>query len=635
MEYEKAVSILVLMFIFLFPDFVTPFSFNIPNFPPETTEIFYEGDAIISNGAIRLIPSASYSRFRVGRASYYKPFHLYDSSTGTISNFVTNFSFTIDIFDLSKLSDGFAFFLVPVSYPIPPNSAGRGLGLFNSTTRRNPIVVVEFDTNLNSFDPPFTHIGINNGSISSSAYVNWDLRSTSGKEGRVWISYNSTAKNLSVICSYDADRVYKVSYIIDLKKVLPDWVRVGFSAASGQFCEKNLAIHSWGFDSDLDSINEIGSKNVKKKKTVVLIGVAGLSLLILIAGYFVIRKRRTKLLRNGHGSYALVSRDLERGTFPRRFSLEELEMATQNFADHMRLGKGGSGHVYRGTLSDISRLVAVKKISMNSEKIFINEVKVISRLIHRNLVQFIGWCHERESLLLVYDFMPNGSLDTHLFGEKRALPWQVRYRIAIGLASAIHYLHEEAEQCVLHRDIKPSNVFLDIDFGVKLGDFGVSKLVDPQFRTQTTGVVGTWGYIAPEYAYESKATKEADMYSFGIVALEIACGRRSVKHGSGGDQFQIPLVKWVWELYLAGNVIDAADEQLSKNFNREEMECLLKVGLWCSHPKPKERLNSGQVAKALRFEASLPQLPIDTHDLTSPASTSNLSQFHFMEVSSV
>ncbi|XP_065854136.1 L-type lectin-domain containing receptor kinase IX.1-like isoform X2 [Euphorbia lathyris] len=635
------VVIVVLIFLFGFPGFSHPLSFNYPDFPPETTDILFEGDATADNGAIRLIPRSSYSQYRVGKASYAKPFHLYDSSTGTTSNFVTSFSFRIDDLDL-KLSDGFTFFLSSVSYPIPPNSAGAYLGLFNSTAHQNQIIVVEFDTISNSFDPPFSHIGINNGSITSSAYVNWDLSSTTGKEGHVWISYNATTKNLSVFCSYDSDRVYKgysnVSYRIDLKEVLPEWVRVGFSAASGPNFEKNFGINTWRFDSDLDFVEETGSSRNENRKTKSLIGAAGLLFLLIVAGgfgYFLARKRSKSALRN---SYMLVNMDLERRSSPIRFTLEELEIATNDFADHMKLGQGASGHVYKGTLSDICRLVAVKKISsteyVNSEKLFINEIKVISRLMHRNLVQFIGWCHERESLLLVYDFMPNGSLDTHLFGKRRALPWQVRYRIAIGLASALHYLHEEAEQCVLHRDIKPANVLLDTDFSVKLGDFGVSKLVDTQFRTRTTtttGVVGTWGYIAPEYAYDGKATKESDMYSFGIVALEIACGRRTIKDG----EFHIPLVKWVWELYLAGNVIDAADEQLSRNFNREEMECLLKVGLWCSHPKAKERLKSGQVAKALRFEASLPELPIDTHDSICPAATSNLSQFDFMEVSSV
>ncbi|WCJ34178.1 Concanavalin A-like lectin protein kinase family protein [Euphorbia peplus] len=631
----------VLIFLFGFPGFTHPLTFNYPDFPPETTDILFEGDATTTNGAIRLIPMSSYAEYRVGKASYAKPFHLYDSSTGRTSNFATFFSFSINDLDL-KPSDGFTFFLSPVTYPIPPNSAGAYLGLFNYTVDRNRIVLVEFDTVANSFDPPFSHIGINNGSISSSAYVKWDLTSTNYKEGHVWISYNATTRNLSVSCNYDSDRVYKgysnVSYVIDLKEVLPEWVRIGFSASSGAIFEKNFAIHTWQFDSDLDSMAKTGSRNVihMNKKTEMLIGAVGLSILMLAGGmgYFVIMKRNRKLSRNSHGNYALVSRDLERGNLPKRFTFEELETATNNFADHMKLGKGASGHVYKGTLSDVCRIIAVKKIcteSANSEKTFINEVKVISRLMHRNLVQFIGWCHERGQLLLVYDYMPNGSLDTHLFGKKRALPWQTRYRIALGLASALHYLHEEAEQSVLHRDIKPANVLLDVDFGVKLGDFGVSKLVDPQFRTQTTGVVGTWGYIAPEYAYQGKATKESDMYSFGIVALEIACGRRTIKD----EELHIPLVKWVWELYLGGNVIDAADEQLSTNFNREEMECLLKVGLWCSHPKAEERLKPGQVIKVLCFEASLPELPIDTLDLTCPASPSNHSQIDFMEVPSI
>lgn len=257
--------------------------------------------------------------------------------------------------------------------------------------------------------------------------------------------------------------------------------------------------------------------------------------------------------------------------------------------------------------------VAVKSIFAqyeNSEKNFINEVKIISRLVHRNLVRFIGWCHERGEFLLVYDYMPNGSLDMHLFGNKGTLPWDVRYKIALGLTSALHYLHEDAGQCVLHRDIKAANILLDTDFSTKVGDFGVAKLVDPLLRTQKTGVVGTLGYLAPEYLNEGRASKESDMYSFGVVALEIVCGRRTYDDG----EFHIPLIRWVWQLYLAGVVLTSADQKLEGKFDEKEMECLLIVGLWCTNPNKGERPKAGEVMKILRFEAPLPELRHNVHD---------------------
>ncbi|XVE61382.1 hypothetical protein DITRI_Ditri06bG0035000 [Diplodiscus trichospermus] len=179
----------------------------------------------------------------------------------------------------------------------------------------------------------------------------------------------------------------------------------------------------------------------------------------------------------------------------------------------------------------------------------------------------------------------------------------------MGLALALHYLQEGAEQCVLHRDIKSANVLLDKDFTTKLGDFGVAKLVDQRLRTQTTMVVGTPGYVAPEYMQEQRARKETDMYSFGIVALEIATGKKP-NHNGG-------LLRWVWQLYLAGNIIDAADGRL-RTFKENEMECLLMVGLWCTQPNDRERPNTGQVIKVLQLEEPLPELPDNMHDIPAP-----------------
>jgi serine/threonine protein kinase len=305
-----------------------------------------------------------------------------------------------------------------------------------------------------------------------------------------------------------------------------------------------------------------------------------------------------------------IIRDLERLSLPRRFSYRELVAATIGFAEDRRLGQGGSGQVYRGIIPDLGCEVAVKRIFAESEhyeKVFINEVKIISRLIHKNLVQFIGWCHEQGECLLVYAYMPNSSLDAHLFGCRATLQWDLRYKIALGLASALHYLHEDAEQCVLHRDIKSANVMLDNGFSTKLGDFGIAKLVDPRLRTRTTGVAGTYGYMAPEYAFQGRASKESDMFSFGVVALEIACGRQTYQDG----EYHMPLFEWVWQFYLAGNVLDAADERLDMKFDPSEMECLLVVGLWCTHLNSKERPKAGQVMKVLLLESPLPQLPHD------------------------
>lgn len=336
-----------------------------------------------------------------------------------------------------------------------------------------------------------------------------------------------------------------------------------------------------------------------------------------VAACAIIKKKRSNKKDDEVGA-SLVKFDLDRATIPRRFDYKELVAATNGFADDRRLGRGGSGQVYKGVLSYLGRVVAVKKIFANfenSERVFINEVRIISRLIHRNLVQFIGWCHEQGEFLLVFEYMPNGSLDTHLFGDQKSLPWDVRYKVALGVALALRYLHEDAEQSVLHRDIKSANVLLDSDFSTKLGDFGMAKLVDPRLRTQRTGVVGTYGYLAPEYLNGGRASKESDIYSFGVVALEIACGRRIYHDG----EFNVPLVNWVWKLYVEGKVMDVVDEKLNKEFDVDEMTSLIVVGLWCTNPNDKERPKAAQVIKVFQLEAPLPVLSLDMHDGPPPS----------------
>ncbi|KAL6557340.1 hypothetical protein OROMI_017690 [Orobanche minor] len=252
---------------------------------------------------------------------------------------------------------------------------------------------------------------------------------------------------------------------------------------------------------------------------VILAGVFGLVWLIFC------RKRREAAGESSDDDARVLHNfnpeEFEKGTGPRKFSYNELALATSNFAEGEKLGEGGFGGVYRGFIKDTNSYVAVKKISRGSKqglKEYAAEVSTISRLRHRNLVQLIGWCHEKK-LLLVYEFMPNGSLDSHLFKEKSLLTWEVRYKIAHGLASGLLYLHQEWEQCVLHRDTKSSNVMLDSNFNTKLGDFGLAKLVDHGKLSQTTTVAGTMGYMAMEYVTTGKASKESDVYSFGVVAF--------------------------------------------------------------------------------------------------------------------
>ncbi|CAN6722007.1 unnamed protein product [Malus baccata var. baccata] len=597
--------------IHIFAPFANPLSFSFPQFDSGSNKIHYAGDARLSYTRIEL--NQQVGSPCVGRATYSEPLQLWDSTTSLLADFATYFTFTVNFGDSpNNMGDGFAFFLAPVGYPIPPNSHSGNLGLFNKTTNlvvsQNHIVAVEFDNLRNEWDPPAPHVGINVNQISSTSV------------GHAWITYNASSNNLSVSWRYDVNPVFvdnsSLFSVIDLRKVLPEQVTIGFSASAVyNHPQQRHVIRSWEFNSSLDSVEVAIKQKEKKTKKAILITAVVASSFVLMLGVamlfclLVVKKRRNR--NDGHAKHS-NDLNLEKLAFPKRFSYKELVAATNGFEDDRKLGQGGSGQVYEGILQDLGCAVAVKRIFAkikNHEKIFTTEVKIISRLIHKNLVQFIGWCHEEGKCLLVYSYMPNGSLDMHLFGPRTTMQWSFRYKIALGLASALHYLHEDAE-----RSKHNTNVLLDNDFSAKLGDFGFAKLVDPPVRTQTTGVVGTYGYMAPEYAKGGKATKESDMFSFGVVALELACGRRTYQDAG----YHEPLFSWVWKLYLAGNLLDVADERLCMNFDKNEIECLLIVGLWCTRPDHEERPKAGQVMKVLQLEAPLPELPQNMHEHLLP-----------------
>jgi len=307
----------------------------------------------------------------------------------------------------------------------------------------------------------------------------------------------------------------------------------------------------------------------------------------------------------------VVDGELDQGVSgPRRFSFGELAAATDNFSNDRALGRGGFGSVYRGFMSDMNREVAVKKVSETSRqgwKEFLSEVRIISRLRHRNLVQLIGWCHGGDELLLVYELMHNGSLDTHLYRSDYVLTWPIRYEIVLGIGSALLYLHQDTEQRVVHRDIKPSNIMLDASFTAKLGDFGLTRLINDGQISYMTDTAGTMGYIDPESVLAGTASVESDVYSFGVLLLEVACGRRPALVQEDGGA--VHLVSWVWDLHGGGSICAAADEQLRGEFDGAEMEGVMVVGLWCAHPDRGMRPSIRQAMNVLRFEAPLPSLP--------------------------
>ncbi|XP_020149054.1 probable kinase CHARK [Aegilops tauschii subsp. strangulata] len=306
--------------------------------------------------------------------------------------------------------------------------------------------------------------------------------------------------------------------------------------------------------------------------------------------------------------------ELRRGWGPRQFRYSELAAATDNFAEDRKIGRGGFGPVYRGYLSDQDRYVAIKELSqeqtaVQGRKEFEAEVTIMSRLRHRNIVQLVGWYRGRERLAIVYELVSGGSLDTHLYSPDRLLTWPERYKIALGLGSALRFLHTECDQCIVHGDIKPANVMLDASRNAKLGDFGLARLVDHGAEPRTTQVVkGTLGYIDPEFVSSHRPGAESDVYSFGVVLLEIACGRGPTLTRTD-HQASAALLASVRGMHHRNRIVDAADRRLNGEFDRLQMERLLVTGLWCAHHDPMRRPSVAQAMDVLRSaDAKLPVL---------------------------
>ncbi|XP_062230676.1 L-type lectin-domain containing receptor kinase VIII.2-like [Phragmites australis] len=299
---------------------------------------------------------------------------------------------------------------------------------------------------------------------------------------------------------------------------------------------------------------------------------------------------------------------------PREFSYKELSAATRGFDASRVIGNGAFGIVYKGIIPDTGAMVAVKRCTnananANGEQArseFQSELSIIAGLRHRNLLRLQGWCYEKGEILLVYDYMRNGSLDRALFdASSHVLPWHHRREILAGVASALAYLHHECERRVIHRDVKSSNVMLDEAYRARLGDFGLARQAEHGESPDATAAAGTMGYLAPEYLLTGRATEGTDVFSFGALVLEVACGRRPI----GTEGRCNNLVEWVWSLHGEGRVLDAVDPRLGGEYDEGEMRRALLVGLACSSPEPALRPGMRAVVQMLSGEADPPFVP--------------------------
>ncbi|XP_062183752.1 cold-responsive protein kinase 1-like [Phragmites australis] len=318
----------------------------------------------------------------------------------------------------------------------------------------------------------------------------------------------------------------------------------------------------------------------------------------------------------------------------RLFSYGELRSATDNFNRTNKVGRGGFGTVYKGTIRN-GQEIAVKVLSAESRqgiREFLTEIDVISNVKHPNLVELIGCCVEGNNRILVYEYLKNSSLDRALLGsnsEPANFTWSIRSTICIGVATGLAYLHEEIASPIVHRDIKASNILLDRNYIPKIGDFGLAKLFPDNITHISTRVAGTTGYLAPEYARHGQLTKKADIYSFGVLVLEIVSGKSSSRSLLTDDQV---LIEKTWELYEAKRLMELVDTSL-EDYPEDEILRYIKVALFCTQAAAARRPSMPQVltmlSKPIRINESELTAPGYIHDMTtvSKATTSSTSRF--------
>ncbi|KAF7005941.1 hypothetical protein CFC21_021022 [Triticum aestivum] len=589
-----------------------------------------DGVASIASRALMLTDGVARS---VGRA-------FFGGRFDSISSFSTTFVFVITppYSDLSAY--GLAFTISATTDSLLDALPSQYMGMFNRENVgnvTNRLFAVELDTSQSTEfgDINDNHVGIDVNTLVSinstpAGYYKpdgtfSDLLLISGKPMQVWVDYDDSSHQVNVsLAPYLEHKPQNplLSSTVNLTSVLPSSVYVGFASATGTLRSIHRII-GWSFNPNgeakplnysvlsevIQDVRRDGQSRSHIPKGVlvpVVILSVFITIVIIIALYVYMKKARK-------------SSDWEIDCGSSSFTYKDLAAATNNFSDRMLLGRGGFGKVYKGVLQTSKQNVAIKRVSPESKqgmKEFIAEITILGHLRHRNLVQLLGYSRHKSELLLVYDYMPNGSLDRVLHGQrKQTIDWVQRFNIIKGIASGLCYLHEDWEKVVIHRDIKASNVLLDNEMNGRLGDFGLARLHNHGTDAHTTHLAGTWGYIAPELARLGRATKATDVFAFGVFMLEVACGRRPIQvNDSAGEP--VLLTDWVVDAWESGSILRTVDPKL-EDYVSEEAELVLKLGLLCSHPVQSARPCMRLVMQYLVKDVLLPDFQPSFLSLTS------------------
>ncbi|EXC18105.1 L-type lectin-domain containing receptor kinase VII.1 [Morus notabilis] len=589
------------------------------------TALSLYGNATIQS---RILTLTNDTTFSIGRALYPSKIPAKRHNSSYVLPFSTSFIFSMAPYKNTLPGHGLVFVFVP-STGIAGASSSQNLGFLNRTNdgkTDNHAFGVEFDVFKNEeFDDiNDNHVGIDVNSLKSLVSRDagyWPdesngtdekffkkIKLNSGENYQVWIDYNDSLISVSMVkAGSKRPRFPLLSEKYNLSEVFFDEMYVGFTSSTGQLVQRHMIL-AWSFSNTNFSLSEslvtaglpsfvLPKASFHKSKGfiigVTLGGLFFIGFCALIVVLLIKRQRRRAKER-------AEMEDWELEYWPHRMTYQEIEEATKGFKEENVIGIGGNRKVYRGVLAGGAE-IAVKRMSRENDGMreFLAEISSLGRLKHRNLVGLRGWCkREKGVFMLVYDYMENGSLDKRVYfecEESKMLGLEDRIRILKDVASGVLYLHEGWESKVLHRDIKASNVLLDKDMSGRLGDFGLARMHGHGQVASTTRVVGTVGYLAPEVVHNGRASAQTDVFGFGVLILEVMCGRRPIEEG------KVPLVEWVWQLMAQGQLLDALDERLRAKgeFDKEQVEGVLYLGMLCANPDPSARPNMRQVVRVL------------------------------------
>ncbi|CAL5405723.1 unnamed protein product [Camellia sinensis] len=367
---------------------------------------------------------------------------------------------------------------------------------------------------------------------------------------------------------------------------------------------------------ELETVPQVGSNGKRREKIIVSLTVTtGMLLLCLSLFLYVWKKKKHKQLKRkvimgyiSKQNYSNSESQKEDFQLP-LFDFATIVNATDNFSINNKLGEGGFGPVYKGELKG-GQEIAVKRLSRNSSQgldEFKNEVSYIAKLQHRNLVKLLGCCIQGEEKMLIYEYMPNKSLDYFIFDQTQStlLDWPTRFHIIDGISRGLLYLHQDSRLRIIHRDFKASNILLDIDMNPKISDFGLARSFGGnETKANTNRVVGTYGYMPPEYAVHGHFSVKSDVFSFGVLVLEVVSGKRN--RGFVHANHHHNLLGHAWILYREGRSIELIDVSLRNSSYLIEILRSIHVSLLCVQQCPEDRPSMSSVVLMLGGEGALP-----------------------------